>query len=72
MVDDAKKQIAGRINSNINTFAAERALMQVGFTEDFIVPLINQPIIYEYVEALTKAQDSTSDERIKNIQGMLY
>lgn len=63
-VDNEKEQILEKINSNNYTFDAERALVSVGLTEDYIVPLTGQDIIFEYVELMSKAQDNLNDNFI--------
>lgn len=63
--DDEKEQIFYRMNINPQTFHAIGAFASVGFTENFFGPLINQPIIYEYVNLLKQSQDSTNDNFIK-------
>lgn len=60
-VDNEKEQILGKINSNRYTAAAERAILQVGYTADFAVLLMSQDIILEYVEEMKRLSDSTTE-----------
>lgn len=57
-VDNEKEQILEKINSNNYTFDTERALAAVGYTEEFIVPLTSQDIVFEYTSEMSRAQDS--------------
>lgn len=63
-VDNEKEQILEKINSNNYTFDAERALAAVGYTEEFIVPLTSQDIIFEYADEMSRMQDSLNDKYI--------
>lgn len=63
-VDNEKEQLLEKINSNDYTFDSERALAAVGFDENYIVPLTAQDIIFEYVNEMSKAQDTINDEFI--------
>lgn len=69
MVDNEKLQIAEKINSNGETFAAERTLALTGYTEQTITPFIAQDIIFEYTDKLKSSRDSINEAFTKDAKG---
>ena len=49
-LDNEKEQLLHKLNINNDTFDAIRAMIQLGYTEDIIVTLINQPSIKYFIE----------------------
>ena len=70
-VDNEKEQILDKLNINSHTFDVIAILNQVGFEEDVVTALINQPIIREYVKQVIKANDITSGN-ISNVESFVY
>lgn len=60
-VDNANENIIGKMNVNTHTFSAIALLNQMGFNESITTAFINQPIIRDYVKAVDRARDITSD-----------
>jgi hypothetical protein len=65
-LDNEKEQLLGKLNINNGTFNTIRAMVLLGFEEDVIISIINQPIIKAYVnDAAFKAkveEESLTDE----------
>ena len=66
-VDNEKVQLLNRLNINKYTFAAVKALNQLGFEEDITTVFINQPIIRKYVELVSLAKDSSSNWTMEKV-----
>lgn len=60
-VDDESLQVLSAVNINSNTFNALTAGAMLGFTEEELVTIINQPVIIEYVKRLKTKQGAFSD-----------
>lgn len=60
-VDDESLQVLSAININSNTFNALTAGAMLGFTEEELITIINQPVIIEYVKRLKTKQGAFSD-----------
>ncbi len=50
-LDNGKEQLLGKLNINNGTFDTIRVLAQLGYQEDVIIGIINQPIIKAYLFA---------------------
>lgn len=66
-VDNEKAQVLDKLNINNETFDAVRAMVMLGFEEIEISGLTTQPIIWEYIEAITNGRSSLAkfDEDLK-------
>ena len=71
-VDDENEQGMFKLNVNTHTFAAIRTMTMLGFEEDIIAYLINQPIIRDFVRLKVLADDGvtayTKDQAAEEIQ----
>jgi hypothetical protein len=52
-LDDENEQLLGKLNINSDTFDVIRVMALMGFTEDIIVPFINQPSVLAFNKGLT-------------------
>lgn len=52
-LDNENEQLLGKLNINEATFDAIRGLAQLGYTEDIICFILNQPSVLEYIETTT-------------------
>lgn len=59
-VDNEKEQLLDKLNVNNYTFDVIRSMAQLGFEEDAIVGIINQPIVIDYIDELRKLKQSIS------------
>ncbi len=62
-VDNEKEAVLEYLNINPETSSAITAMIQSGYDEDIIIPLINQPIILDFVKSLLNSKDTTTDTR---------
>jgi len=69
-VDNEKEQILDKLNINVDTFSAIRAMVIFGFEEADIAGLITQDIIWEYLDRV-KANRSTTSKYNANFQAEL-
>jgi exodeoxyribonuclease-5 len=69
-VDNEKEQILDKLNINVDTFSAIRAMVIFGFEETDIAGLITQDIIWEYLDRV-KANRSTTSKYNANFQAEL-
>jgi len=60
-VDDESLQALAALNINNGTFNALTAGSMLGFTEEELVSIINQPIVIEYVQLLKSKQSSFAE-----------
>lgn len=49
-LDNGKEQLLGKLNINNTTFDFIRAAIQMGFSQDIVISILNQPSIIEYVK----------------------
>ena len=63
-VDDESLQVLSAVNINSNTFNALTAGAMLGFTEEELITIINQPVIIEYVKRLKTRQGAFSDYEV--------
>lgn len=61
-VDNAKEQILGFLNINSQTMDVAGTIALTGYDEKYIAYFLSQPIIREYVEALSNSSDITNPE----------
>lgn len=61
-LDNENEQLLGKLNINNETFDFIRAGVQLGYDENTIITLINQPVIKDYVEKTGLNQPVKSDE----------
>jgi hypothetical protein len=62
-VDNEKEAILEYLNINPETSSAITAMIQSGYDENVIIPLLNQPAIIDYVEEVVNSKDTTTDSR---------
>lgn len=61
-LDNEKEQLLGKLNINNNTFDFIRAATLLGFEEDVIIGVINQPLVKEYLNSLTIIPNKLDEE----------
>lgn len=68
-VDNAKEQILGYLNINNQSMDVAGTIALLGFDEEYIAYFLSQPIIREYVEAMSNINDITNPVYTANKEG---